>query len=275
MDSGLQTVSTWVGLFSGITGIILSVVAIAFAVLVQKDSNRVNEQARASLTKIEFTIERLSADTTGLIKAAWDKMLVSNDDRPPNFDASNIESDSIAQGLTAELQGEILRNRQKRLDAGEAVTREEIDSIKEALANFSQTIEAQLQAVANHRGLSDRVTAAQASLLTVGSVATELIRELGQEHRGHLSANQYHKLLESPIGAALKKLRNIGLIVPMAGRVLDEDNKGFKSKDPVYWLPPGSAESVRPALLMIPKDDSAAEKVREELAKIEYPPART
>jgi len=69
MDQTTQTIALWVGLLSGIVGIVLSVVAIVFTVLVDRRSSQVTGQTIQSLQKIESAVERLSSDTRELIKA--------------------------------------------------------------------------------------------------------------------------------------------------------------------------------------------------------------
>ena len=71
------TVATWTGVFSSVVSIVLSVVAILFARDVDRRSMEVNNQTIRSLETIQATVQRLSDDTGGLIKMAWERMLGS------------------------------------------------------------------------------------------------------------------------------------------------------------------------------------------------------
>lgn len=71
----VEKVALWIGLLSGAISIALSLVAIVFAILVDKRAKDVSDQTIKSLQKIESAVERQSDDTRELIKAGWDKML--------------------------------------------------------------------------------------------------------------------------------------------------------------------------------------------------------
>ena len=73
----VDKIALWAGLISSIVSIVLSIVAIVVAILVNSRSEKVSDQTIKSLQKIESSIERLSGDTSGLIKGAWDTMLAS------------------------------------------------------------------------------------------------------------------------------------------------------------------------------------------------------
>lgn len=73
--SDVEKIALWVGLISSIVSIVLSIVAIVFAGIVDRSARNVSAQTIKSLQKIESYVERLSSDTTGLIKAGWDRML--------------------------------------------------------------------------------------------------------------------------------------------------------------------------------------------------------
>lgn len=75
--SQVELVALWAGLLSSVVGIVLSVVALVFTWVVNRRSERISDHTIQSLQKIESTVANLSESTTGLIKAAWDKMLGS------------------------------------------------------------------------------------------------------------------------------------------------------------------------------------------------------
>src|ERR1700685_4034520 len=70
-------VPTGTGVFSSVVSIVLSVVAIVFARDVDRRSMEVNNETIRSLETIQATVQRLSDDTGGLIKMAWERMLGS------------------------------------------------------------------------------------------------------------------------------------------------------------------------------------------------------
>ncbi|HYI65415.1 MAG TPA: hypothetical protein VEW95_00665 [Candidatus Limnocylindrales bacterium] len=72
----MELMGLWVGLVASIVGIVLSIVAMVFAFAVDQRSRTVTNQTIQSLQKIETTVERMSSDTEGLVKAAWDKLLL-------------------------------------------------------------------------------------------------------------------------------------------------------------------------------------------------------
>ena|SRR5436190_17397695 len=102
--NNVEQVALWVGLISGIVSIVMSVVAIAFAVMVDRSSRAVTAQTIKSLQKIESDVERLSSDTRELIKAGWDRMLGSVSlAYPPESTAPS----QLASGIAAELKSEL------------------------------------------------------------------------------------------------------------------------------------------------------------------------
>src|SRR5258706_16016557 len=86
----VEKIALWVGLFASIVSIVLSFVAIAFAILVDRGARAVSGQTIKSLQKIESDVQRQSDDTRELIKAGWDKMLIGVDKelQPKPFDTS-------------------------------------------------------------------------------------------------------------------------------------------------------------------------------------------
>ena len=71
----VETVALWIGVVTGVASIVLSIIAILFARDVDRWSGEVSKQTIRSLESIETTVQRLSEDTGGLIKVAWDRML--------------------------------------------------------------------------------------------------------------------------------------------------------------------------------------------------------
>src|SRR5271156_2537844 len=101
----VEKVALWCGLIASVVSTVLSVVAIWFAIHVNSRSEAVSDQTIRSLQKIESFVQKLSDDTAGLVKAAWDKML-GNMYRTEGVDAQVSNAKEIASGLTAELKTE-------------------------------------------------------------------------------------------------------------------------------------------------------------------------
>ena len=102
----LERVALWVGLFAGVVSIVMSFVAIAFAILVDRSARAVSSQTIKSLQKIESEVERLSGDTRELIKAGWDKML-GNVDRDSHVKTIETPAKEVAAGVASELRAEL------------------------------------------------------------------------------------------------------------------------------------------------------------------------
>src|ERR1700737_2819465 len=93
----LETVGLWAGLLSAVVSVVLSLVAIFFARDVDRRSMEISNQTIRSLETIQSTVHRLSDDTGGLIKVAWERMLGTRGPRP---------TESELQGSLSGLLGE-------------------------------------------------------------------------------------------------------------------------------------------------------------------------
>src|SRR5918911_2718114 len=152
----VEKIALWAGLISSIVSIVLSFVAIGFAILVDRSAREISAQTIKSLQKIDSDVERLSDDTRELIKAGWDKMLV-NVDRglitPPNNESQAKE---IASGIVAELREEL--DSQKSEHAGSAaIPPDQIQKMNELLERIESTLTAQLRTQGASERLSDIV----------------------------------------------------------------------------------------------------------------------
>lgn len=262
-DSTFETVSDYVGFITGITGIVLSVVAMVFAIIVQKEASRVNDQTIRTLTKIESVVERLSQDTTSLIKAAWDKMLDSGPGQGQsvlNDHKSNLPIDEIKDGLVAEVRSEIVR----AAKSNESDSKK-LSDLERRLERMSTELEKKVTLAISRGRPAQRLEKVITSLVDGGALARELVRFLSDS--SHLSSSQYHHLLgETILRDALVTLRNEGIVIPLRTRVRQENGVD----DPVYWISPEFLDSIRAAMLVLPQDDDAAESVKNELLKVGY-----
>src|SRR5437660_1626484 len=121
----VETVGLWTGLLSAVVSIVLSVVAILFARDVDRRSMEISNQTIRSLESIQSTVQRLSDDTGGLIKVAWERMLGT-------MGAATAQPDSELQGLLYGLLAEF------RQDANDLAPGTGVDRLaREAVSAFA------------------------------------------------------------------------------------------------------------------------------------------
>lgn len=256
----VEKIALWAGLISSIISIVLSVVATVFAVLVNYRSEKVTDQTVKSLQKIESTVERLSDDTTGLIKGAWDTMLGSVSQagiRDQGMSANAAKQ--IASGLASEVRSEIGLDHNQLITSGQN-TAELEKKIDAAMERMQETVAGQLRALAR----SNRPSAVFNKLKILESLSPPA-QELAFSIKGaHLTRDQYKALEKGPLSTVLRELRDSGLLVPASGY---EDGK----ETPVYYFPPGQGKLLRSALLLLERPVSAIRSlVKSELDKVGY-----
>ncbi len=251
--SEVEKVALWAGLIASIVSIVLSIVAIAFAILVNQRSERVSDQTLKSLQKIESTVERLSSDTTGLIKGAWDKML-GGLGTPQEPAKERLALKEIASGMADEVRVELgLADQTNKAPASPEL----IQRFESALQNLEESIQGQL--ASGRRSLRPGTTFAIYRTL---KQLTPEARELASAIRGfHLTRQQYKALADGPLAAALRELRQSGLLVPL--------------RDPdqtlVYWFPSDRSELVKLALVTLdPSSADVGKHVESELQRVGY-----
>jgi len=252
-----QTVATWITIIGGTVGIVLSLVAIAFAVLVNKRATDVNDETIRGLNKIGADVEHLADDTRQLIKAGWDKMLGRVDAGPDKSDAFPIRD--VAAGIAAELRAEFGRPEPK--EKGTRPAEHAQDRIEEIIKAVEGTLTAQQRAQA----ATERPGQALEKLLTVLTSLSPQAQALISLIRWyHLEQEQYRKLREGPLGGALDELRTTGLIVPVSHKL------GGKER-PCYYFLPALAGLIRAALPLVPRQpDAVVTSVRQELERVGY-----
>jgi hypothetical protein len=259
----VEKIALWVGLISSIVSIVLSIVAIVFAAIVDRSARNVSAQTIKSLQKIESYVERLSSDTTGLIKAGWDRML-GNVARPAGDDANNSAKE-IAAGLLAEMRAELGLSE----DNPDAVTSTSSTSggekLDEAFENLKSSLEAQLRTQRGTDRPGEAVDRIVDLLRSLSAEARALATVIGRINY-HITFDQFQRLLrKSPLGDALSELRDHGLLIPHEG--LSSAGKPI----PVYYFPTGLVDTVRAALLLLPEIDRDLEAlVISELEAVGY-----
>ena len=258
MDQTGQTVALWVGLSGTIVGIVLSIVAIVFSILVDRRSSKVSDQTIQSLQKIESAVERLSSDTRDFIKAGWDKMLGSVDRPSPS--GGDFSAKEVASGIAAELRAELAAIRP------EAQTAAKTDEIERVLSSVEASLTAQLRNQPARSRPSEALDTTVAAARTLSQGAQELLRQIS---RVHLERDEYRKLTQGRFGDALHELRASGLLIPLQHR--NEDGKPI----PCYWFSPDMASVIRNAVRFLDKSEpSLRDEVRQELVRVGYLPPR-
>jgi hypothetical protein len=256
--SQVDTVALWAGLISSIAGIVLSIVAMWFAIWVNDRSTEVNNQMIKSLQKIESSVERVSADTRELISAAWKKMLgdIGQDGEPEADDVG--EPEQISGGIASELKSELTEGLSN--SAGPR-----IESIERTLKDLQETLAAQLRdRTSTGRSESLDGLVRKVNGLPADAQALLLILVNGR----HLDRSQYIAASQdSELGPAVQALRSAGLLVPLAG--WNEESERI----PVYYLAPGRQRRIKVAMQLtkdVPRD--VVNRILEALGGIGYNP---
>jgi hypothetical protein len=227
--SQVETVGLWVGLISAVVSIVLSIVAIFFARDVDRRSMEINSQTIRSLEAIQSTVQRLSDDTGGLIKVAWERMLGTMGPREPTIDG-NVE------GLLAGLLQEF------RQDADDMAPGTGVDKL-------AQDVDRRVRRAASRKSVANRVdapksvafNAAVQGIESMSPLAIELLRAL--ENGPYLTRAQYQQLRkESDLAIAIDELRDHDLLMPFQRR-------GAEGDETVYGLAPWFREVTGPALV--------------------------
>jgi hypothetical protein len=258
--SDVEKIALWVGLISSVISIVLSIVAMVFAILVNYRSEKVTDQTIKSLQKIESTVERLSDDTSNLIKGAWDTMLgsVSRSVSKGNG-LSEAAAKEIASGLATEVRSEIGIAPRESSTTGVNVSEFE-KKLDAALQKMQETVVSQLRSIARE-SRPDAIFKKLKVLERLSPAAQELAFNI---KKYHLTREQYKALEKSSLSGALQELRDFGLLVPVTGH---EDGKAT----PVYYFPSGQAKLLRSALLLLERPQyEIREAVKEELDKAGY-----
>ncbi|WP_280496897.1 hypothetical protein [Nocardia farcinica] len=240
---GVEVVAMWIGVVSGIAGVVLAVVSITFAYVVERNATKINNQMIQSLQKIESAVERTTGDTSDLIKVAWDRMLPTASNGGDNREHTRIDdanddiAQSIASGVAAELRAELANL--------STVDDERLTQFNRAIENLQRSVETQIGSAASSR-YRDPVLSLRGRLTSLSPAATALIAEIAGG--SHLTRAQYQRLQELPeTGRALRELRMRSLLVPLEGR-------GRQGQPiPVYWLEPGTSSMVAPMLRLTPQ----------------------
>ena len=254
----VQLVALWAGLLTGVASIVLSIVAIVFSFHADKRGSELSKHTIESLQKIETTVGRQSADTTQLIKAAWDKLLGAVD-HGNNAVPASASAKAIAEGLATELH-EDLKVLVAGLGTNGARTPAAAESqLTSVVGKLEEVVEALLRQANAPTGTSDSL---DRLINTIAHLSPEAHSLLIAIRRHHLSRNQYRQLGASPfLGSAIAELRRQGLIIPVRHGDM-----------PCYFYPPGIGKLVHAAKpLLEPVSQEIESRVQEELKSAGYP----
>jgi hypothetical protein len=253
-------VSFWVSFIGCVVGIVLSLVAIVFSVLVDRRSSTISDKTIQSLQKIESAVERSSSDTRELIKAGWDKML-GNVDRSTVPTASNESSaKEVAAGIAAELRSELTAlNAGNGKQNGQSESR--IDHLEEYLKSLEASLKAQLRTAHADARPSAKFEGVLETVRKLSEPTYALLRAIAKRH---LTEIQYRSLSKTKYGVALRELREAGLLAPVVG-------KGIRGPELCYYFPPEISKIVRAVLEISPEPpEEVQRKVALELLQVKY-----
>jgi hypothetical protein len=249
----VEHVAVWIGLLTGLVGIVLAVVAIVFTVLVNRRADTVNNATIRALAQIEADVSRLGNDVRELIKDAWGTMLHQRGPIGISGPDEAVRPDELAQGLAAEVSSDLASE-------GGQVTQQ----VRDALNQFAERLSEQLGAVtpgpAGTLSQAERMSRVVGILERRSPEALQLLRRLSRGK--HLRRDQYLKLTKSDIAAAVAELRRAGLLLPLRVR---------KTEEPVYWIPGAIADLIEVGGKLVPDPPAdSAKKVDDILREVGY-----
>lgn len=255
----VETVAFWIAFVGSVVGIVLSIVAIVFAILVDRRSSKISDHTIQSLQKIESAVERLSSDTRELIKAGWDKML-GNVDRATAPPSSESSAKEVAAGIAAELRSELTTLGADKGAADKPQLR--VDQLEKYLKNLEASLMAQLRA----QQMDTRPSAKfEAVLEMIGELTAPTHALLRAISNVHLTQHEYKRLSAGRFGPSILELRKAGLLVP----VVHNTRHG---PEPCYYFPSGIGKIARAAFHVLPEPPKDLQhEVAAELKSIGYP----
>jgi len=254
--SQVDQVALWAGLISSIVGIVLSVVAIVASIFTSIRSENVSNQTIKSLQKIESEVERISQETTGLIKAGWERMLGMTAGAAP-LTTTPSSAKEIAEGLTKEIRAALQDANNSGAD--------QLPKIESSLREIRNTIAAQMSTGVTSAQRNGHISIDQ----RIGRLP-DVARELAYRIKPlHLTRTQYKALRDDKhVGSSVQRLRKAGILVPLSGHREDGSETS-----PVIWFPPDASDDIRAALILSrPESAETREIVDAHLKAIKYNP---
>jgi hypothetical protein len=249
-----EEVGLWIGLLSAVVSIVLSVVAILFARDVDRRSIEISDQTIRSLESIRSTVQRLSDDTGGLIKVAWERMLGTMGTQLPHQLDGDLQS--FLAGLLAEF----------RQDADELAPGTGVDKLARDMGTrFRRVTTGRKASDSAPEPKSWAFNAVATAIESLSPLAIELLRAL--QGSRHLKRTQYQQLRRDPdLALALDELRDHDLLVPLQRR-------GAHGEENIYGLAPWFHDVIGPALVFTGHESppsEEAQRVRAALRDVGY-----
>jgi len=195
--SEVEHVATWVSLFLAVTGIVLSIVAIAFTWAVNRRAEELNDETIRALASIERDVKQVADDTRGLIREAWTKMLGGHEIQTIAEEAAAEVAEAHAEAQAAVTD---VAPPGTMTDTLEQV-RAERDSLREAVERANRAL-VRLQ----ESSYADAVEL----LKRISPEARELVRIIYRS--GSLTDSQAAQLDGTSIEPLLDELKTVGLI---------------------------------------------------------------
>lgn len=255
----VEVVALWLGLIASIVGVVLALVSIMFTRAVEQRASELNLQIVQTLQKIETAVDRSTDDTSNLIKVAWDRLLPESGARTED-DRSDPDPEfakQVAAGVAAELRSELTADTtssQTEVGLSEQENR--------LLARWQEAFEKQLVSGVSASSQQD-LNQVYETISKLPSTPFYLLKSIASG--AHLTRTQYMRLADGPLGRAILKLRDSGLLVPLV--------PASGSDSLVYWLPAPSAGRIRGVLELLSDrtpPGSIARHIDAELRKVGY-----
>jgi hypothetical protein len=249
----LETVGLWAGLLSSVVSVVLSLVAIFFARDVDRRSIEISNQTIRSLQSIQSTVQRLSEDTGGLIKVAWERMLGT-------MGGQTAQTNNDLQGLLAGLIAEF------REDANEIAPGTGVEKLARTVGErVRRATDGKSGAERGSGPRSWTFNAVVQAIESLSPLAIELLRALEGGH--HLTRTQYQRLRRDPdLAVAIDELRDEDLLVPLQRR-------GARGDETIYGIAPWFLEVIGAALVFTGHEtpsEAEAQKVRSALREVGF-----
>ena len=247
----LETVGLWAGLLSSVVSVVLSLVAIFFARDVDRRSIEISNQTIRSLQTIQSTVQRLSEDTGGLIKVAWERMLGTMGAQAP-------QTPNDLQGLLTGLLAEF------REDADEIAPGTGVEKLARKVGErVRRATDGKSGAERSSAPRSWAFNAVVQAIESLSPLAIELLQALEGGH--HLTRTQYQHLRRDPdLAVAIDELRDQDLLVPIQRR-------GARGEETIYGIAPWFLEVIGPALVFTGHEspsEAEAQRVRSALREV-------
>lgn len=252
----VSSVATWAGLILGISSTVLAIVTIGFARATDDRSERISVQTITSLQRIEGIVERLSQDTNGLIKAAWDKML-----QPGTNEASTNQELVARSELELALQEIRAELETIKPTAGQETETRSLESITKTVENLERNLHRQSRELVRSTAEQTSIGALVRLFEGFSTVTVELARALFRGGR-HLTKHQIDLLMQTPLGAAIIELRDNQLIAPFQSATAEDGA--------VFWFA-GQTSAIETALTLVGRQNHVAQRrVSIYLRKVGY-----